>query len=176
MQLATAGGATDRGTIEDESGPRSDDPRSSSPLQLGLEGDSANPAMSSSYGSDEGEIDEKPEPFRAQDGEAIEHDVTAAPVQGSNIKPKLNPKLITIEKFSGAIRDGYLDAGAYEWLEHLKDNIADAETFNDRTWPEQAKCSALTSSLIGRASTWYLRNWDVLPRASFHDLGKAFFD
>ncbi|GMF29795.1 unnamed protein product [Phytophthora lilii] len=120
MQLATVGGATDRGTIEDESGPRSDDPRSSSPLQLGLEGDSA--------------------------------------------KLQLNPKLITIEKFSGAIRDGYLDAGANEWLDRLKDNIADAETFNDRTWPEQAKCSALTSSLIG---TWYLRNWDVLPRTSF---------
>ncbi|GMF33411.1 unnamed protein product [Phytophthora lilii] len=106
----------------------------------------------------------------------IEHDVTAAPVPGRNIKPKLNPKLITIEKFSSAIRDGYLDAGAYEWLERVKENIADAETFNDRTWLEQAKCSALTSSLIGRASTWYLRSRDALLRASTTKLPLESYD
>lgn len=138
--------------------------------------------MSSHSSNEYDEIDREPEPRLEDGGEGGQGggagqggEVEDAVVEiASEPKQKLNVKLVNIENFSGAIRDGYLDAGAPEWFERLQVQIDDAQILNGRTWPEPVKCSVLSNHLTGTASTWFIRNRSTLPRNSFHDLGRAF--
>lgn len=131
--------------------------------------------MSSHSSHEEDEIDREPEPALHEDGEDVEYGEEApAPRAAPQAIPKVNLKLITIEPFTGEIRDGYFDAGAHEWFERLQAQIEDAENLNGRTWPEPLKCSVLTTRLVGAAATWRMRNRNTLPKNSLRDLGRAF--
>ncbi|ETI37834.1 hypothetical protein F443_16294 [Phytophthora nicotianae P1569] len=132
----------------------------------------------SSHGDEE--IDREPEPSISEGGEDVEHEEEAPndpaiqPATTHHAPTKINLKLITMEPFTGEVRDGYFDAGAHEWFERLQAQIEDAENLNGLSWSEQLKCSVLTSRLVGAAGTWRIRNRGTLPKNSFRDLGHAF--
>ncbi|KAF4145513.1 hypothetical protein GN958_ATG05316 [Phytophthora infestans] len=91
-------------------------------------------------------------------------------------RTKIDLKLITIKPFDGSTKDGFIDPGAYDWLERLKVQIHLAETLTERKWPETVKCGVLASRLTSEAGTWYYRNSSNLPKDSFCDLANKFME
>ncbi|KUF82530.1 hypothetical protein AM587_10001977 [Phytophthora nicotianae] len=98
----------------------------------------------SSHGDEE--IDREPEPSISEGGEDVEHEVEVPndpaiqPATTHHAPTKINLKLITMEPFTGEVRDGYFDAGAHEWFERLQAQIEDAENLNGLSWSEPLKC------------------------------------
>ena len=95
-------------------------------------------------------------------------------IQGT--RSKIDLKLITIEPFDGSTKNGYLDPGAFDWLERLKVQFDLAELLGGQSWPEKVKCSVMASRLTGAAGTWFYRNSATLPTASFRDFGNRFLE
>lgn len=89
-----------------------------------------------------------------------------------SVKPKIDLKAITIDP----TKEGFLDPGAFDWLERLNVQFSLAEILGGRTWPEKVKCSVFASRLNESAGTWYYRNSATLPIGSFRDLGNRFLE
>ncbi|EEY70433.1 uncharacterized protein PITG_05848 [Phytophthora infestans T30-4] len=105
--------------------------------------------MSSTNGSDAGrrEVGNKLNPNQGeQAGGAVQRIDSAAIVAGSN-RSNIGLKMITVKKFDGPTRNGYLNSGAYDWLERLKVQINLAERLTERKGPEKVNVKTVAVKL-----------------------------
>ncbi|KAE9038825.1 hypothetical protein PR003_g6040 [Phytophthora rubi] len=86
---------------------------------------------------------------------------------------KFSTKLADIENFTGEVKDGYLDAGAGNWLKRLSIQIRLGEMVDGRTWPDPIKKMVVAAHLQGAASTWSMRRFDSLQSMTFDGLCTA---
>ncbi|KAE9040806.1 hypothetical protein PR001_g6897 [Phytophthora rubi] len=90
----------------------------------------------------------------------------------SNSK-KLSTKQVQIESFSGEVKDGFLDAGAGDWLKRLIIQIRLGEMVDGKVCPDGIKLMVVAAHLKGAASTWFMRKFDSLQAMTFGDFCEA---
>ncbi|KAF4132189.1 hypothetical protein GN958_ATG18627 [Phytophthora infestans] len=83
---------------------------------------------------------------------------------------KHSTKLVKIENFTGEVKEGFLDAGAGDWIKRLKIQIRLGEMVDEAAWPDSIKMMVVAAHLGGAASTWFIRRFDMLQGVSFDAL------
>lgn len=83
---------------------------------------------------------------------------------------KHSTKLVKIENFTGEVKEGFLDAGAGDWIKRLKIQIRLGEMVDEAAWPDSIKMMVVAAHLGGAASTWLIRSFYVLQGVSFDAL------
>jgi hypothetical protein len=86
---------------------------------------------------------------------------------------KFSTKQITLENFTGEVKEGSLDTGAGDWLKRLSIQIRLGEMLDAKVWPDSIKMMVVAAHLECVASTWFMRKFDTLQEMSFSELCSA---
>lgn len=113
--------------------------------------------------------DTEPEPLVAPEPEPepqVAQVAQVAQAAPTHVRVKYSTKQVEIEKFSGAVPEGRLDAGAGAWIKSLQRQIRYGEIRDQTKWPDDIKVMLLESNLTGTARMWHQANYneqDIVP-------------